>query len=224
MVGWLRWQKGAFAACPPRWDAPTSLAVAALFCLAACSAAEGDLPLSRAEGDESDARTEQTSPKKDATQDSEVEQEVRERKLGEAVRGQTGAVQAMPTPGSDVDELVPPPAGLLDQSDPHQAPGYRSRLNEGYRARIDELKRELEHMVDGPSKERLLRELEEASEQYRATREGLVDTHTIIGNDGSTGMTEEQRARLLRLMARYDMTKPGDVAEWNRVKSEVLGR
>jgi hypothetical protein len=190
----------------------------------------GDPPLTRAASDETQETQRQQSSGRSIENPEAASREA---------EGKTGALQSPSRLGGDLDqrrgdtfddESIPPPAGLMDQSGPiDQGSGYASaesrfRMNERHRARIDQLKRRLEHMADGPEKDRLLRELDEVSAAYRATRDGLIDTATVMGREEARGMTDAQRKRLLRLMAGYDMSKPSDVAEWNRVKSEELGR
>jgi len=135
--------------------------------------------------------------------------------VAESSRAVTQAASAKAVP-------IDTPPGLIQRGD------TRALLlkNQGHRTRIETLKKQLEGMVDGPSKDALLHELEQESAGYRASREGLIESPNPTDTTAkpSTERTAAQLSSLRAKMAGLDMRKPEDAAKWAKIKHEELGR
>ena len=117
---------------------------------------------------------------------------------------------------------VAAPLGLIKRGDTRAL----LQKNQGHRTRIETLKRQIDGMVDGATKDSLLQELEQESAGYRASREGLIDSPNPADATAKAG-TEPSAAQLTSLrgkMVGLDMRKPEDAAKWAKMKHEELGR
>ena len=110
---------------------------------------------------------------------------------------------------------------------PDQATAQKVRVRNERRATIDSLKAQIAPLPDSPERRVCEQQLRAIFADHVADVEGILP----VPPPGAPGVetrpptrTSAQNEALAAKIAKYDMRNPADVAEWSRVKAQVLGQ